>query len=99
MPITSRGVAHVNVVWPASACTHARAVHLWALTCGRSAAPGRAAAIVATLRSTAAESATSAGVPSSEINTPAASHTPHPPFRLLQTARGFIWGRQVGGGS
>ena len=75
MPITSRGVAHVNVVWPASACTHASAVHLWALTCGRSAAPGRAAAIVATLRSTAAESATSAGVPSSEINTPAASHT------------------------
>ena len=72
MPTTSRGVAHVNVVWPAAACTAASAVHLWALTCGRNARPGRAAAIVATLRSIAAQSATSAGVPNSEINTSAA---------------------------
>ena len=37
MPTASRGVAQVNVVCPAARWRAASAVHLWALTCGRSA--------------------------------------------------------------
>ena len=62
MPTTSRGVAHVNPTCPAAACTAANAVHLCAFTCGRNDAPGRRAAMLAMLRSSAAASITRAGV-------------------------------------
>ena len=41
MPTTSRGVAHVKPRWPRTACSCARAVHLCALTCGRSRVAGQ----------------------------------------------------------
>jgi hypothetical protein len=65
------------------------------LTCGRSARPGRAAAIVATLRSIVAESATSAGVDNSEINIPGSLNS----FCLPHLTRDFIWRRRFGGAS
>ena len=65
MPTSSRGVAHVNPVWPRAACSRASAVHLCALTCGRRRAPGSAAVIVSRLCVSARASTTSAGVGSS----------------------------------
>jgi hypothetical protein len=55
-------VAQVNPACPAAAWRRASAVHLCALTCGRSRAPGRAAAMVAMLADSTAASAISAGV-------------------------------------
>src|ERR1019366_1758401 len=49
-------VAQVKRLWPARACILARAVHLWALTCGRSRGPGTAAAMVLRLCSKASAS-------------------------------------------
>ena len=48
--------------WPAAHWAAASAVHLWALTCGRSRLPGGPAAIVARLWSSASASISSAGV-------------------------------------
>ena len=61
-PTISLGVAHVKPVWPRAAWARASAVHLCAFTCGRSARPGSAAAIVARLCASAVASTTSAGV-------------------------------------
>ena len=67
MPSISFTVAQVKAVLPRAAWRAASAVHLCALTCGRSRSPGSASAIVRRLASRAAASTTSAGVVSSEI--------------------------------
>src|SRR4051794_13874367 len=77
MPSTSRIVAQVKVRWPVWACIRASAVHLWALTCGRSRGPGSAAAIVVRLRSSAAPSTSKAGVCRSWIVVMRASSAEH----------------------
>ena len=61
MPSTSRIVAQVKPGCPSSAWRRASAVDLCALTCGRSRAPGSAAAIVARLCSSAATSTSERG--------------------------------------
>ena len=65
MPSISAMVAQVNAVCPSAAWRAASAVHLCALTWGRSSAPGNASAIVRRLASRRAASTTSAGVVSS----------------------------------
>ena len=63
MPTISRGVAAVKWVCPRRACSRASAVHLCALTCGRSRAPGSAARHrVEVVRAARCVSTTSAGV-------------------------------------
>ena len=62
MPSTSPTVAQQKAQCPAVASRPASAVHLKALTCGRSAAPGRAADMVAMLASRTPVSASNAGV-------------------------------------
>ena len=79
MPSTSRAVAQQNVRWPAAARRAASAVDLNALTWGRSAGPGRTAAIVATFRSNAARSTTRAGVVRSASRTSGDATWPLPP--------------------
>jgi aspartyl-tRNA(Asn)/glutamyl-tRNA(Gln) amidotransferase subunit A len=73
-------VAHVKAVLPRAAWRAANAVHLCALTCGRSFAPGSACAIVRKFASRRAASTTSAGVVNSEIFTAAEASEP-PPLR------------------
>jgi hypothetical protein len=70
MPTTSAGVAQQKASWPAASSRLARAVDLNAFTWGRSARPGRWAAMVATLASNVGPSTTRHGVGRSWIRTP-----------------------------
>src|SRR5271154_6358970 len=70
IPSISCTVAQGNPAWPAAAWWEASAVHLCALTCGRSRCPGRASALVPILASSPRASTRSAGVVPSEVFTP-----------------------------
>src|SRR5580704_12403034 len=66
MPSISRMVAQVQALFPSAAWRAANAVHLCALTWGRSCPPGNASAIVRRLASRRPASTTNAGVVNSE---------------------------------